>query len=357
MNEEEPQQPASKAFDLLASAASFARNKRIALNDPALVDRFLADARPQLAKALADKNLIHGSRTERLFETTVLTLGRYRMLKIEDIGRVHSAAKLRAPDFRVVLEDGTQWLVEVKNVRCKEPLKQRTSMTAAYLGSLRSYADMVGAPLKIALYWSLWNIWTIISPEPFLRPNGGLRISMTDAITANEFGKLGETMIATRPPIRLVLDPDISKPRLLGPGDEAKFTVGAARLFSGDTELTDRRDLKLAEVLFLYGDWLVAGPFARMEGGELAGVEYVAEPQELTEDQDFQGIGWASRIFSRFYATRTIDGDQVIQLHGEAAPDWFEPLGSWDFKTSNLPLLLGHIQPNDGSGQTEPDSD
>jgi hypothetical protein len=52
---------------------------------------------------------------------------------------------------------------------------------------------------------------------------------------------------------------------------------------------------------------------------------------------------------SRISAGRcqTIDGDQVIQLDGEPVPDWFAPLGGWDFKNSKLPLLLGRIQPSD----------
>jgi hypothetical protein len=60
--------------------------------------------------------------------------------------------------------------------------------------------------------------------------------------------------------------------------------------------------------------------------------------------RDGTGWAWASRIFSRYYAAQTVDGDQVIQLHGEAAPDWFAPLSDWDFKNSKLPLLLGGVQ-------------
>lgn len=56
------------------------------------------------------------------------------------------------------------------------------------------------------------------------------------------------------------------------------------------------------------------------------------------------GTGWSSRIFSRYCAAQTVDGDQVIEFHGEAAPDWFAPLSDWDFKNSTLPLLLGRMQ-------------
>ncbi|PON10108.1 hypothetical protein C2W62_51850, partial [Candidatus Entotheonella serta] len=82
---------------------------------------------------------------------------------------------------RVVLVDGEQWLVEVKNVRCKDAFKQETRMSAAYLASLQAYADMVGTPLKLAIFWSLWSIWTVISPDRFRRPGGGLHITMSDA--------------------------------------------------------------------------------------------------------------------------------------------------------------------------------
>ena len=57
-----------KAFDLLALVARFAQQNKLALNDPALVDKFFAEAAPSLKTALSDPTLIHGARTERMFE-------------------------------------------------------------------------------------------------------------------------------------------------------------------------------------------------------------------------------------------------------------------------------------------------
>jgi hypothetical protein len=93
-NQPPPERPKTKAFDLLASVATFAREQAITLNDPSLVERFIADATPKLREALADRTLIHGSR--RLFEATVLSLGRFRLLKTEDVGRVHAVGTSRA---------------------------------------------------------------------------------------------------------------------------------------------------------------------------------------------------------------------------------------------------------------------
>ena len=335
----------TKAFDLLTSVAAFARERGVALNDPTLVAQFIADAEPRLKEALSDPVLIHGSRTERLFEATILSLGKPRLLKGEDVGRLHATKTCRAPDFRVVLDDGEQWLIEVKNVHREDPVKQKTRMSAAYLTTLQSYADVVGTPLKLAIFWSRWSIWTVISPDRFRGPTGELRVTMRQAMLANESNRLGEVIIMTKPPLRLVFGAAADMPRSPSAEELTNFMIGPAKFFSGDIELTNVTDSKLAEVLFLYGEWPAAGPFAVMSGGEIVGVEFVAEPNEPS-DQEFDGIGWASRIFSRFYAMQTVDGNQVIQLNGEAAPEWFAPLAAWDFKNSKLPLWLGHVKPS-----------
>ena len=347
-----------KPFDLLALVAAFAQRHRVSLNDPTLVERFFADAAPRLRDMLANPTVLHGARTERLFEATVLSLGHFRLLKTEDIGRVHAAKTSRAPDFRIVLEEGDQWLVEVKNVRCENPKQQRTTMSAAYLRSLQSYADAVGASLRLALYWSRWNLWTVIAPDHFWRPDGGLAVGMMEAVMANEFARLGDMSIWTKPPLRLVLDTVTDKPRKLSAEGLAEFIIGSARVYSGDVELIDPRDRRLAEMLFLYGEWPAVGPLAIMGDDGIAGVEFVAEPEEPS-DQGFDGIGWASRIFTRYFATRTVDGDQVIQLNGEPVPEWFAPLADWDFKRSQLPLWLFRQRPSTvpPGSIAEPDED
>lgn len=224
-------------------------------------------------------------------------------------------------------------------------------MSAAYLASLQAYADAVGASLRLAFYWSRWNLWTVIAPDSFRQPDGGLRITMMEAVKANELGRLGDVSICTKPPLRLVLDAATDKPRKLSAEGLAEFIIGSARVYSGDIELTDPRDRRLAEILFLYGEWRAEGPMAIMGDDGIEGVEFVAAPEEPS-DQGFDGIGWASRIFTRYFATRTVDGDQVIQLNGAPVPEWFAPLATWDFKRSQLPLWLFHQQPSNPALKT-----
>ncbi|MET4537881.1 MULTISPECIES: hypothetical protein [unclassified Bradyrhizobium] len=45
----------------------------------------------------------------------------------------------------------------------------------------------------------------------------------------------------------------------------------------------------------------------------------------------------------------------MIQLHDEAAPDWFAPLSDWDFKNSKLPLSLGRVQVPEDQARGDPE--
>ena len=64
-----------------------------------------------------------------------------------------------------------------------------------------------------------------------------------------------------------------------------------------------------------------------------------AAPLEKS-DNGFDTIGFASRIFSRFYRSETSAGDQVTRIQGEPRPEWFQPLADWDFKASKLAFRL-----------------
>jgi hypothetical protein len=71
--------------------------------DPAAKVAFgchLADA---VDRALADPLLLHGQRTEAMFEALLVSLGEFRLLTAENTGPVFPAEPFRAPDFRVVL--------------------------------------------------------------------------------------------------------------------------------------------------------------------------------------------------------------------------------------------------------------
>mgnify|MGYP000452742920 CR=1 FL=1 len=77
-----------------------------------------------------------------------------------------AAEKMQPPDFRIVLKDGTNWLVEVKNVYVRNPIRQRRCLLKRnYRKSLDRYAAATGGKLKLAVFWARWSMWTLVDPE------------------------------------------------------------------------------------------------------------------------------------------------------------------------------------------------
>ncbi|MGV1768016.1 hypothetical protein [Rhizobium rhizogenes] len=91
-----------------------------------------------------------------------MSLGEYKLLKTEDTGVVHAEGKFTAPDFRLVLQDGTQRLIDVKNVYLAAPLQQRLVLRKVDVEKLTAYAEATSCPLKIAVYWAQWRFWSLV---------------------------------------------------------------------------------------------------------------------------------------------------------------------------------------------------
>src|SRR5690606_8885581 len=154
-------------------------------------------------RALADPVLLQGQRTEAMFEALVISLGAFKLLKSEDGGRLLPADTFRAPDFRVVLNDGAHWLIEVKNVYEADPSQQRRRLFSKYdYESLAAYAAAAGAELKVAVFWARWSMWTLVSPDHLIGADGGLELDMQTALRVNELARLGDRVVGTRAPIR-----------------------------------------------------------------------------------------------------------------------------------------------------------
>ena len=75
-----------KPFDLLAEFAKFGAENRISLRDPQAIELFTTDARKAINGALSDNSLLHGQRTQAMFEALLLSLNDHFLLKVEDTG-------------------------------------------------------------------------------------------------------------------------------------------------------------------------------------------------------------------------------------------------------------------------------
>ena len=336
-----------KPFDLLAEFGKFGLEREVSLRDPSTISAFASHVGNEVQRGLDDPGLVHGQRTEAMFEALLVSLGQFELLKAEDSGRLFPADRYRAPDFRVVLSDGAHWLIEVKSVYEDQPFKQRRRLfSASYLEKLNAYAEATGAELKIAVFWARWSIWTLVSPERLLGADGGLKIDMHAAMRASELSRLGDLMVGTRPPLRLRLAMDQAGTSSVDADGNAIAKIGGVQCFCGDEELTDPAEREIAWTFMQYGEWRECAPEAILEGDRLLALEFHWKPEQPT-DQGFEIVGTLSRMFARYYARHTVDAGTVVQLRAPLKPDWFAHI--FDYKEGGrqaLPLWIFVVRPN-----------
>ena len=335
----------AKPFDLLSELGKFVTKHGIPLDDPKTIPEFKGFVGKALGDALSDRALLHGQRVEAMFEALLISLGQYSLLKAEDNGTVHPRDHYIAPDFRVVLPDGNQWLIEVKNAYVKEPFEQtRRFMDKAYREKLENYAAATGGQLKLAVYWATWGMWTLVSPERFVDEQGYVSIDMDSSFMENELGFLGDRMISTNSPLKLRLNaaPDTVGP--VGPDGTVNFSFAGTSIYSGEVELLDPVEKEIARAFMMYGEWTVTEPIPVMDDDMLLAVEFRWAPDKNLNDS-LPIIGYFSRMFSRYYSEHTMDNEDVVQLFAPPQPDWFEPLLADDYKGKDLLLRQFKIQP------------
>jgi hypothetical protein len=334
-------------FDLLAVFGRFGREQKLSLRDPKSQEAFLTAARGALGSAVNNDTLMHGQRTENMFAALVVSLGHYKLLNREDSGAAYPSAEFQAPDFRIVLKDGSQWLVEVKNFYDERPTRQVFSVTEPYLARLRNYADAMRCPLKLAVYWARWRIWTIIEPTDLEPKDGKLAIDMSKAARVNQFAQLGDMTIGTIPPLKFRLVVDTSKPRQIEDNGQVRFTIDRATFYSADMEVSNPLEQKIAWILADIGDWESSGPQPHISHDKLDTIEMVWTPRERANPhENFEMIGTLSTMFSRHYAGHTLGDEGVVQTEAELIPDWFAPLVASDHKSEALPLWRFILQPS-----------
>ena len=338
----------SKSFELLGEFAKFGTKKQISLRDPKLADLFTTYVRDAISDVQSDQILLHGQRTQAMFEALLLSLGDFTLLKNEDMGQVYPEAQFKIPDFRVVLSDGTQWLVEVKNVYINDPLKQkRKLLSSSYRKKLEAYASATGGQLKLAIYWARWSIWTLVSPERLIDKSGSLILDMQTAMRVNELGRLGDMVIGTRPPIKLLLTADPKKSSRVASDGTVEFVIARSQLYCGDDEITDSNELQIAWLFIWYGEWEIADTRPLLEENRLKEIEFVCQPKERTNRYaEFEIIGTLSQMFTRYYAEQTLDNHEVTHLQARPQPKWFAPLAKPDYEGKALPLWRINQKPN-----------
>lgn len=150
-------------FETMDLYKAMARQEGYKFSDPDSSRKFIDKLSADFSNAKSNPITVHGLRTQTMFEHIAAALGHCVVIKAEDSGDILvSDDKLRVPDFRVLLQSGQQMLIEVKNFYQKQDPFEAYEVSQNYLEGLQRYASLFGQDLKLAIYWSRWNMWSLV---------------------------------------------------------------------------------------------------------------------------------------------------------------------------------------------------
>ncbi len=273
------------------------------LSDPESTEKFINQLSEEFTKAKSNPIILHGFRAQTMFEYVASSLGRCAIVKTEDAGSLHSTdADIKVPDLRILLNNGEEFLVEVKNFYQSSPFEP-FKIKRTYINGLQRYAALFRKDVKLAVYWSKWNQWTLISFDKVKCNGNKCSLSLEDALKYNEMAILGDFTLATLPPLTVVNE-----------SGEAMFRIGAVEMYCNDKLINDPREQDIAFFLMLYGEWSSSEGEAHIENNEIIHLDFTSSPVQAHEKQSFEMIGNISGMISRRFNALTSNEGSVERI-------------------------------------------
>lgn len=293
-----PRRP--ERFDSIDIYGAFLNRTASKLPDQSSEQAFIQELSSEINRSKANPIMVHGRRVESMFAYAAASLGKCVAIKEEDKGDLYAKnTRIRPADYRIILDTGYEFLVEVKNHHPDDP-KAPYRFRKTAITSLLRYADAFQRDLKIAIYWSEWNTWTLNTTHDMDASNKWLSIEFPQAVKLNEMAILGDKKLATTPPLVWRLKPDPEKPVVFSES-RFEFTIGAVELYCADTLIEDAGERNLALYLMLFGRWPASDPQPRIKNNILEAVDIIAIPDTPSPGQEFQFVGDLSSMISRYY--------------------------------------------------------
>lgn len=307
---------------------------------------FIWRIRKSLKSSQVNFNLIHGKRIESLFAHVAGALGNCRLIKQEDSGQTFSSEQdIQPPDYKVILNNGTQLFIEVKNCHFAN-FKSPYPFKKSYLEKVERYAELNAIPLMFAVYYSQFNKWFLLSKSSLIEQKERYVTDFINAMAQNEMALLGDRTIATEPDLSIEFIANPTKKAMINDEGETDFIIGDIKLYCSDREIIDDIEKSIAFYLIRFGNWGEKEPEAIYNDGVFYGVRFIYYPESPSEEQRFSMIGELSSMISTAYSEHTVYEKSVIALDTHLDPSVFSVVIPHKYKGNNLPLWQFTIQPN-----------
>jgi len=327
-------------YDVIDLYDAIGRDKGYRLGNPEDMAEFSAVVTDALSSAQSPI-MVHGRRVEAMFSYITASLGKSTLIKKEDCGDVFSAdLDLKIPDYRVVLNSGEQLLVEVKNCHHKREFKLEKS----YIESLEKYSKLMCVDLFVAVYWSKWQMWTLVAVNAFDVVGKKMLLNFETAMGRNQMARLGDIWVGTKVPLSVRIFPSGECP--VSVEGVVNFNIGDVQLFCCGTPISDEQEKQIALTLMLYGGW---AEFEKIQCADespetLEYIEFSYSPaQRADEGQGFEIVGAVSTVISRQYGNITAPKGIVERLSADINPEKLGFLIAEGHECKALPLWRFHF--------------
>ena len=332
-----------EAVDLFTAVA---RDKNFNIGNSKDLDSFVSGIRESLERSHATPTLLYGKRVEALFAQMAGALGECKFIKSEDAGEMFSEdGELQAPDYRLILKDGRTILVEVKNCH-NDIFTKPFVLRKPYFLKLEKYAEMHGVQLKVAVFFSQINQWCLLSKRAFKEKGQSLEITFPNALAKSEMGELlGDTSYGTLPELKIELFTGEGDVQTKNDDGMTAIVFRKLKIYCVGREIHDEHEKNIAFYLMRFGDWEHHDE-QLVENGRLLAWTFTCRPSDRSEGQEFEIIGFQSRMISAAFAEHTLHEGQTIALDAPVDPANFQFHISKDYKGKDLPLWQFSMVPN-----------
>lgn len=281
----------------------------------------------------------YGAIIEMIFGKILFSLSKCKVIKKEDSGDTYSEDDIKVPDYRVVLCDGRQFLVEVKETNGSKIYR----LNDEYVKALERYSLLVGNELKIAIYWTKYNFWCLNSLSDFSIVNNKHCISMEKSFKRNEFAIFGDLAIGLVPNLRLRLITKKEEEKNVEDKKQIKARIQKIEMIYNDKLLKDNKIMSVFFFFMLYGKW-GCKELVNYNGTDTVVFEYSFNPHE--EKRDFNIIGYLSSMLTRLYKDVCYDKNGEVK---NAFPTGlnidFSPIREYT-KSKDIPMWIITIVKN-----------
>lgn len=334
-------------FDVFELYSMFTSKYNLEINSPSSVDSFLENVKSNVLSSKDNSIVIHGKRIETLFAIVAGALGKVKIIKQEDGGKIYSQKDIKIPDYRIFLEDGNQILVEVKNFS-SDDLYEEYSVTSSYYECLKEYSDTCNLSLYFAIYFRYFNHWCLVPIDAFSKDNRKYKIDYLTAMARSEMNLIGDILLHTTPNLELKLLADLDEAKLLtDQTKEVEFIPRTAEFYCNDNKIDTPYEQKLAFYFMRFSDWPEKEFKKIIMDNKLLGLHFIYS-SPLENNQPFAPLGWLSSMICNVFREITVKDDDVVATESFLNPSAFVVNIDDDHneKYKKLPLWIFKLEPN-----------